>query len=477
MADTRIYSVGYAFPGGEIECIPFESDRSLLDADIVIFEPTLGNYYWSETYKGKHRLDEDSSFRVKEHLSHWRAELKESFEAGKLVMVFLSKPQDVYVHTGDKKFSGTGRNQKVTQIVMPASSYEAIPLTLEVQARTGREISPAGDLGYISAYWSDFGELSPYEVTVSGKFTRTLLKTRTGSSVVGAAIVSAPGAMIFLPPLRYDYEPFTSSDEEEEAIWNEDSQVFGRRIAASLIEIRKAIQSSVDVTPAPGWSQDPQYQLPEERNLHSDILACSQQIKEFHARKSGLEANLREAGRLRSLLYASGKELESAILEALTLFGFHAEAVADSESEFDAVFVGPEGRFLGEAEGKDKRPINIDKLSQLERNIQEDFAKEETKEYAKGVLFGNPHRLVPPSERTSLFTEKCVSGARRSRIVLVPTPSLFVPAKYLKLNDDPEYATRCREAIANSPGEIVAFPDPPQHSHPLEAVSDEQTGA
>ena len=30
------------FPGGDVEFIPFESRQSLLDADIVVFEPSLG---------------------------------------------------------------------------------------------------------------------------------------------------------------------------------------------------------------------------------------------------------------------------------------------------------------------------------------------------------------------------------------------------------------------------------------------------
>ena len=64
-----------------------------------------------------------------------------------------------------------------------------------------------------------------------------------------------------------------------------------------------------------------------------------------------------------------------AILEALRLLGFQANNYKDAESEFDAVFEAPEGRFLGEAEGKDNAQVNIDKMRQLEMNIQEDFAR------------------------------------------------------------------------------------------------------
>ena len=104
---------------------------------------------------------------------------------------------------------------------------------------------------------------------------------------------------------------------------------------------------------------------------------------------------------------------------------FDAERYCEGESEFDAVFFSPEGRFLGEAEGKDRQPINIGKLDQLERNIREDFAREGVSEYITGVLFGNPYRLEPAEKRGEPFTNKCMASAKRSGVALVFTPDLF----------------------------------------------------
>jgi hypothetical protein len=156
--------------------------------------------------------------------------------------------------------------------------------------------------------------------------------------------------------------------------------------------------------------------------------------------------------------------------------GFVAERFDDGQSEFDAVFTSPEGRFLGEAEGKDKQAINIDKLSQLERNLQEDFAREGVVEYAKGVLFGNPYRLTPVQERPAPFTQKCLAGAKRSGIALVFAPSLFAPAKYLKEHEDLEYARQCREAIFQRCGEIVIFPQPQTDSRTISETSRPNAG-
>lgn len=174
-----------------------------------------------------------------------------------------------------------------------------------------------------------------------------------------------------------------------------------------------------------------------------------------------LDGQLNDATELRALLYESGKPLETAILMALVHLGFAAEAYRDAESEFDAVFSSGEGRFLGEAEGRDAKAINIDKMTQLERNLQEDFAREGVTEYAKGVLFGNALRLEPPPKRGPFFTDKCISAAKRLRVALVRTPDLFFAARHLSEHDDPAHAKACREAMFASEGNLVVFPPPP----------------
>ena len=120
--------------------------------------------------------------------------------------------------------------------------------------------------------------------------------------------------------------------------------------------------------------------------------------------------------------------------------GFTAEGYKVGESEFDAVFTSPEGRFLGEAEGKDHRSINVYKYSQLERDLNEDFARDDVTEHAKGVLFGNGFRLTPPTEREEGFTEKCFSSARRTgRGFGSHDGPVLAPFRYLKTHVNPDY--------------------------------------
>ncbi len=440
----------------------YDSDQTLLDADIIVFQPAIAPYVSYEGYQGKPLLSESASFRAKEVLAHWRTELKAAFDAGKIVVVFLAKPFQVFAHTGQKQFSGTGRNRQVTNLVEPLSSYSVLPLKLTFQSSSGSSVVLSSDAPYLATYWKEFSKSSLYEVVIDGQTTNILLKTKDGNRVVGAAIRSKRGAIILVPPVKYKEEAFTEYDEENEVeYWTNEAQKMGKRLVAALVGIADAIQSESIITPPPLWSQHSDFRLQQEDKLEAAIVEKSRDIQAQQEAKIKLEQELREAGSLRRLLYETGHQLEEAILEALRLFEFTAQRFDDGKSEFDAVFISPEGRFLGEAEGKEKQPINIDKLSQLERNLQEDFAREGVSEYAKGVLFGNPYRLTPVHERPAPFTEKCMAGAKRLGIALVFTPDLFAPAKYLKEQEDLEYGRQCREAIFQCDGQIVIFPQPP----------------
>jgi len=236
----------------------------------------------------------------------------------------------------------------------------------------------------------------------------------------------------------------------------------GKQFVDALIQIDKAIRVTLERTPAPQWSKEPVFSLQEESELEKEISGTTKQISELREYRKQVQEKLEAAGNLRGLLYETGKPLESAVLEALRLLEFRAENYKDAESEFDVLFVDPDGeRLLGEAEGKNDKAVNIDKLDQLNRNVQEEFTKRSDTNYSKGVLFGNAFRLTPLSERSEFFTDKCLAGAARLGFALVRTPDLFPVAKYLKEYKNAEFARKCRAEILNTNGTVVVFPTIP----------------
>jgi hypothetical protein len=140
MAKRKIFTVGFSLPGDDFEYVEFDSDQTLLDADIILFEPGFGNHYGTVAYNGVPRFDEHSSFVVKKQVQHWKSEIIAAVEAGKLVIIYLVKPKEYYRYTGEKQQSGTGRSRTVTNIVEEISSYAAVPNLNHVVSKSGSEI-------------------------------------------------------------------------------------------------------------------------------------------------------------------------------------------------------------------------------------------------------------------------------------------------------------------------------------------------
>ena len=419
---------------------------------------------YSDTYQGKPALSDYSSFQLRERLEHWRREISDAIHSGKTVVVFLPELYEVYVDTGRRQYSGTGRNRETTRIVDLYNNYKCLPFDLGPINSKGSAMMLTKGSEVLSSYWSEFAEYSNYRVRIEGQVSKPLVITKTGNKTVGALVKykDSSGSILLLPYLDMESDDFYKETKDGELEWTKKGQEFGHRLLAAIIEIDNSLRHSGAITPTPQWAKVPDYQLPREATLSEEVLKIDEKIEKLQQQRQNIREQLANEGILRRLLFEKGPPLEEAILQALKLMGFSACNYKDSESEFDAVFESPEGRFLGEAEGKDNSAIGIDKLRQLEMNIHEDLEREQVNEPARGVLFGNAYRLLRLNERGTFFTEKCLKAAKRNSTVLVRTPDLFVVAQHLSGEMDESYAQECRKALLEAPGEIVQFPKPPQ---------------
>ncbi len=459
----NILAIGIELATDEIQEDAFGSRTSLLDWDIVIFRPDIHSFVDNrDDYLGKPCLNDASSFRLKECCEHWRREIQQAIEAGKTVVVFLPPLQEVYIATGERTHSGTGRNQKTTRIVDLYSNYDCLPVNANPVTAKGSAMKlTARGAEVLASYWAEFSSQSEYHVILTADDVPACVVTRAGDKAVGALKRSknSAGSLILLPDLGVDSDHFVK-EEDEENVWTDEARQFAARLLSSIVALDKALRSAGEVTPEPAWANAIEYTLESEQRLRVELLAVEQRVEEVQRKKEELLESLRSAGRLRGLLYEKGKPLEDAIIRALRLLGFKAESYKDTSSEFDVVFESAEGRLIGEAEGKDNKAINVDKLRQLAMNIHEDLQREEVLTSAKAVLFGNGYRLSSLHERTAAFTEKCVSAAKTSSTALVATADLFKVAHYLADNDDEHFATQCRTALLSAIG-LVSFPEAP----------------
>ena len=472
MSKKRILTIGFQLASSDTEVASFRSKTSLIDWDIVLFLPRIRGYFTAtKSYQGRAEFNDASSFQLKDCCEHWRREIKQAVEAGKTVIVFLPELDEVYIDTGDRQFSGTGKNQKTTIIVAPYSNYEAIPATLSPIAATGIIMKlSARNAEILSSYWSEFEAISQYKVQLTNPDVPHCIVTGTGSIPVGAIyrVRSSAGTLLLLPFIEFSPNNFIE-DHEEGKRFTTAAKQFAARMVTAVVALDKALRSAREITPEPLWASEPKFALAPERALRVQLLETEREVVKAQKHKEDLEDQLRTAGAYRALLYEKGKPLENILIDTLRLFGFSAERFVDSDSEFDVVFESEEGRLIGEVEGKDNKAINIDKFRQLSTNIQEDFQRKEVETPAKAVLFGNGYRLKTLDERGNPFTEKCIKAAAISSTALVFTPDLFPPVQYLFANFDSEYARLCRQAILSTTG-LVSFPPTPKLEEALDQL-------
>lgn len=323
----------------------------------------------------------------------------------------------------------------------------------------------------LSPYWKEFEFYSEYNIVMSADEIRPCLVTKAGNKTVGGIIKgkNSSGVLLLLPDLGFDRDEFYQDNDYDESEWTDEATRFAARLIGAVVALDKTIKSEGEHTPEPGWAQAPEYSLRPESFINAQLLKLEEEMEQLQRHKEELVEQLSAAGRLRGLLFEKGKPLESAIIDALKLLGFEAAPYKESESEFDVVFESAEGRLIGEAEGKDAKSINVDKLRQLSMNVHEDLQREEVSQAAKGVLFGNAFRLSPVDERGPSFTDKCLSAALTTSTALVSTTDLFRAASYLANGNDETFALDCRKAIITATG-LVKFPSASSNEEPNTSI-------
>lgn len=463
MSLRKVLTVGLELAATETTYASFRSKTSLLDWDIVLFKPAINefveNYY--STYQGKPCLDDTASFEAKDCCEHWRREIKQAIDSGKTVFVYLPAAYEVYADTGQRSYSGTGRNQKTTRHVALVTNYDALPVKVGPVVATGSSMKLSAKWSdVLGSYWNEFSNRSSFQVVLSAPDVPSCVLTRTGDKTVGAIYKSktSTGSLLLMPDID-----FYSSNFIKGKNWTAAAKQFAGAFLASIVAIDKTLRSTSDVTPEPAWAINSNFELQTEIKLRGKLLAAERAVEKAQRTKEEIEHALSLAGAPRALLYEKGKPLEAAIIEALRTLGFIAAPFKNSDSEFDVVFECAEGRLIGEVEGKDNKAVNIDKLRQLSMNIHEDLQREDVKAPAKPVLFGNGFRLVTPTERSDPFTEKCHSAAATSSTALVATTDLFPAVQYLLSTKDNDYATACRQALLTNIGRVL-FPTPPKQN-------------
>ncbi len=123
--------IDYRFTYEPADLVSFDSDTSLLDYDLVVWDPgrSLANYQaWAESYRGLPSLGDSQSARYLSDVPRRRKDFREFVELGGVLMVVVRPPIELYYDNGQRSYSGTGRNRTTTRHVEASNLFEALPV-------------------------------------------------------------------------------------------------------------------------------------------------------------------------------------------------------------------------------------------------------------------------------------------------------------------------------------------------------------
>ncbi|CBW25935.1 conserved hypothetical protein [Halobacteriovorax marinus SJ] len=466
MSKFHIISVGFTIPFSDYDYLRFSDQKSLSDADIVVLSPAINefnnNEYFigSTCFQGLDSLSNNQSFNLKRDTKFWQREVIEYLNSGKTIFMVMDKPQGLYVATGEKRTSGTGRNQKVINIVDSYKQFQVIPDEVgSLRSSSGNKIILDDKKSIYRSFFEKFKGFMDYEVILEDFPGEKVFLQNTTKKCLGGHLKVGSGNLVILPRVYFDEEEFTTYEGVNER-WSDDGEKLSKIFIKELIGIHKTLIGEEDQGSIPEWLSKSQFSLSTIEKTEDKISVINKKIEELQEEKELHMAELHQLRLPQLLLYGKGKLLEEAVRTSLRSMEFDVTNYDNGDSEFDIVIESSEGRAIGEVEGRDNKQIAVKKYSQLLRNIGEDFERDEVEVMAKGVLFGNAFRITTPEERGIQFTEKCLSGAKSKDIALINTSDLFLIYQYLSNKKDKAFAAKCRKAILNGKG-LVSFPNIP----------------
>ncbi len=435
----KIQTLDYILYQDEVTDICLQGPETLLDADILIVDPSR----LLLIYKNKLKEDNNGVYclyntgesnRLISRYRDRRREILTLLEKGKIVIIIASPFCSFNGMVSERYNMASISNYDFLPIQIRRTIYKSL------KRGEGTEINIIDPKADFIPYYKAFEDKINYKAyldTISevGMKLKVFLSNKSDKPV-GFKFLFKRGQIVFLP------NPSLEEDTD-------------RKKFISVIEscCRKLLQASV-ATPPPKWITG--YSLEGESILTEKILKIDEKTEKLEKDKEKLEEKKLDLSSYKNLLFEQGDLLEKAVINSLKILGFKAEKREVGDFDHDVVFESKEGKGIAEVEGKDKDCIHIKKLDQLSRVVDEDFHI--NGEYSTGVLIGNHYRLLKPEERKEPFSTKVQKSAERKLFKLLTTLELFKAIQYIFKNPkDKDFKKNCRIKILKQVGKEIKF--------------------
>ena len=376
----------------------FSSNHSLYDYDVVLWDPLesirtyneLHGGYTERTFEGRRWLSEGDSARIKRDVERVGNEIVEFLKLGRTLVVFVPGDVTVKVETGEKEYSGTGRNRKTTTLLR---DFDVLAETLPVEVRrhisSGVDIEPIdstiGPMYRETAYHWQYGS-----VIESDHPMHPLLRVTGTDKVVGAEMDWGGGRIIFLPYLDTN-DDGQGEDEDDTTEVQAESREQAAAVSNLVVQwvLARITTEEVDW---PSWIDE--YQFQSELDRAPAISELRVKAAEIQAQLDCLLAEDAKDKQWKLLVAGSGTPLEIAVADALQVLGFDLQPVVPGRTDVRGTYKGQ--WVVVETKGVSKSAAE-GYSAQLEKWVAEEVVAERP---PKGILIINAWQKKAPLERT-----------------------------------------------------------------------------
>jgi hypothetical protein len=423
----------------------FGSDHSVFDFDMVIWDPQASFSHYISSYdnyfQGLPSLSEHTSVRIKADASRRRAEFVDFINSGRTLVV-ITRPQQVcYVDTGERSYSGTGRNQRTTRHVDKFDLLSALPTSKPSFLKaSGDRIEYVGD-GPLVRVLRDFKEYIAYQAVIKDAPGTLIAKvTGTERSVACAMKTAGGGHLILLPEIDLaSYDEDDEGDEEEGTQYVERAAEFQERLLDALEQM-----SGTRVLSRPAWASN--FATAEQQSLRDEIVKQQSRVESARAKLAGLQRESEAAEAKDQLYLGTGRALELEVKAVLELLGGTVVEPEPGRDDWKVEF--PEGRAVVEVKGLSKSAAEKH-AAQLEKWVAGEL--EETGKAPKGILVANTWRETPLPDRTKAdFPPQMLPYSTGRGHCLVTGLQLFVIQA--EIEADSSKAAKWRKALMKTAG-------------------------
>jgi hypothetical protein len=440
----RVLSLDFDYTYDPADFATFDSATSCLDYDAVIWNPahTLHNYSQDNPYRGLPRLADDSSARAIGDIARRKREFTEMIELGRTVIVFVCPPQLFYYDTGQRQYSGTGRNRQTTHMVREADFWHALPYQVQLHAASGKNLTCSAG-AELMELWARHKQFFAYQAYL-GKAVGHASWHIAGTKKVAGCVerTREGGLLLLLPMVEFPLVDVANDDDDETPA----AAPFFEDLLNTLETLRDPDASEV----LPSWSSD--YLLPGESTKRAALVTRTKELQNAEAAVTDAADELRKAQGSKILVSGTGRRLELAVRAVLEHLGGSVTEPPPGRDDWIVSF--PEGEGVVEVKGVQGSAAEKH-AAQLEKWVA--HRVEETGNVPKGILVVNGWRLLPLSERVErIFPDQMLAYSTTRQHCLVTGLQLL---GMMLVADTPDKKKACRELLLKTAGRLEGYDD------------------